>query len=1044
MLSSGHACAARPRHYTGSQPHKTNSPGSNSLLAQVNVVSFTARGAVRLKILVQQFGLPENSDDGCVEKLSRSRVCNLTRRLRIDINDSTSFRVRRCTKKALRGQFSISASDTPVTADAILNALGVISSNMKNSFGGDPPARRLDRQLNFSAKRQLPQPSDRTDDSARQPEALRVPFLVPVMNRSQRVEYTICVFILLSVLFFLWKWWLQPGHNNDTTWFVLASIGLAWVSLLPLYLIFVFFVSRAPANNFPIPSDYRVAMVVTKAPSEPFSIVRETLQAMLKQAYPHDTWLADEDPSVKTIQWCREHGVMISTRKNRPDYHRLSWPRRTRCKEGNLAFFYDNYGYKNYDFVVQLDADHVPGSGYLEEMLRPFADPDVGYVSAPSICDSNAHESWSARGRLYGEVGLHGPLQAGYTGGLAPLCIGSHYAVRTTALKEIGGLGPELAEDHSTTLIMNAHGWRGVHSINAVAHGRGPDTFADLVTQEFQWSRSLMTILLRYTPKYFGALPLKLKMQFAFAQVWYPLFSLIMLLMYCLPLLALVYDQNLVGVAYPEFFVRFFIVWTLLTFIAVRWKKHGFVRPIDTKVFSWESTLFLFARWPWSLWGSVAGIIDCVTGKTSVFRVTRKDRPEGHPLPLKTIVPYAFLSIVSGLPVILLLKVESARGFLFFSILNCLIYTTLLLVIVGRHWKENTGSAAATFSQPASKQMLLVVLITSVIAVPSVAIPLRMPEAVDALLWGHERIVNSGYVWGDAAIAQEVASAFDKRDGTVEVGIYDPQNVFLRASQISIEHVFVQWQLADVRRRVATALRHASSRNRRLLITLEPWTKAINWVDGADRLFVEVMAGAFDDQLNAVCGEIGRGKNQVWIRWGHEMEDAIHRYPWARNDPSGYIRAYRHVVHKCRALAPNALFVWSPKGERGLDAFYPGDEFVDLIGISIFGMEAWEVSYYGKTRSATENVWEKYQRVSKYNKPIVVAELGISGAPSYTREWIAEFSRKIRAFSLVRAVVYFNDREPHVWPEPYGAPDWRVSAPAFFSSSLSSGGITTN
>lgn len=117
---------------------------------------------------------------------------------------------------------------------------------------------------------------------------------------------------------------------------------------------------------------------------------------------------------------------------------------------------------------------------------------------------------------------------------------------------------------------------------------------------------------------------------------------------------------------------------------------------------------------------------------------------------------------------------------------------------------------------------------------------------------------------------------------------------------------------------------------------------------------------------------------------------------------------------------------------------------MNLIGISIFGMEAWEVSYYGKTRSATENVWEKYQRVSKYNKPIVVAELGISGAPSYTREWIAEFSRKIRAFSLVRAVVYFNDREPHVWPEPYGSPDWRVSAPAFFSSSLSSGGIKTN
>ncbi|MGO8536006.1 glycosyltransferase, partial [Rhizobium ruizarguesonis] len=88
-------------------------------------------------------------------------------------------------------------------------------------------------------------------------------------------------------------------------------------------------------------------------------------------------------------------------------------------------------------------------------MLRPFADPKVGYVSAPSICDNNASESWSARGRLYAEASMHGSLQACYNGGLAPMCIGSHYAVRTVALKQIGGLGPELAEDHSSSMSLN-------------------------------------------------------------------------------------------------------------------------------------------------------------------------------------------------------------------------------------------------------------------------------------------------------------------------------------------------------------------------------------------------------------------------------------------------------------------------------------------------------------------------------------------------------------------------------------------------------------
>ncbi len=91
------------------------------------------------------------------------------------------------------------------------------------------------------------------------------------------------------------------------------------------------------------------------------------------------------------------------------------------------------------------------------------------------------------------------------TGGWARTCIGSHYAVRTSALKQIGGLGPELAEDHSTTLLMNAGGWRGVHAVDAIAHGLGPETFADLAVQEFQWSRSLVTILLQYTPALPGA-----------------------------------------------------------------------------------------------------------------------------------------------------------------------------------------------------------------------------------------------------------------------------------------------------------------------------------------------------------------------------------------------------------------------------------------------------------------------------------------------------------------------------------------------------------
>src|SRR5436190_9909197 len=169
-------------------------------------------------------------------------------------------------------------------------------------------------------------------------------YLSPLMNHAQKVQYRILVVLLCVVLIYFWVWWLRPEHNIGTFSYVLNLIVVAWVTLLPLYLILIITRARIP-TQLPVPTGYRVAMVVTKAPPEPFPVVRETLEAMLRQTYPHDTWLADEDPSPETIKWCSEHAVMISTRKGRADYHNSDWPRRTKCKEGNLAYFYDHYGY---------------------------------------------------------------------------------------------------------------------------------------------------------------------------------------------------------------------------------------------------------------------------------------------------------------------------------------------------------------------------------------------------------------------------------------------------------------------------------------------------------------------------------------------------------------------------------------------------------------------------------------------------------------------------------------------------------------------------
>ena len=521
------------------------------------------------------------------------------------------------------------------------------------------------------------------------------PALVPVFHGWRKAVNLAGIALWLAALAWFWAWWLQPGHMQTLGRWVLVTGILAWITLIPAYYIVLFARARlcaADARDLPVAP--RVAMVVTKAPSEPFAIVERTLKGALSQRLPDgcqtfDVWLADEDPDDETRAWCAAHGVRISCRKGIDAYHRAQWPRRTRCKEGNLAWFYDTHGYDGYDFVAQFDADHIPRRDYLIHALAPFTDPGVGYVSAPSICDTNAATSWSARGRLHGEASMHGALQTGYNGGFAPLCIGSHYTVRTRALREIGGLGPELAEDHSTTLLFNAHGWRGVHAVDAIAHGAGPETFADLVVQEFQWSRSLVTLLLEWSPKLLPRLDARRRFQFGFSQLWYPMFSTVMGLTVALPIIALVTGEAFVAVTYADYFLRMLPLALVLILLAFWWRSTGLFRPADAPILSWEGIAFMFLRWPWALAGSLAALYDHLRGRQVDFRVTPKGSDSVAHLPLRVILPYCAIALALGWTAWAVTEPGGAAGFYIFALVTGAIYAGLTLLILWRHAREN-------------------------------------------------------------------------------------------------------------------------------------------------------------------------------------------------------------------------------------------------------------------------------------------------------------------------------------------------------------------
>jgi cellulose synthase/poly-beta-1,6-N-acetylglucosamine synthase-like glycosyltransferase/beta-mannanase len=821
------------------------------------------------------------------------------------------------------------------------------------------------------------------------------------------------------------RWWVEPQHWTSTTGIVLNSLPLGIeLVILPIWFYWWLWRMRRPNPALAVPQ-LRTAMIVTKAPSEPWAVVRATLEAMLAQDFPYryDVWLADERVAPDTRAWCEERGVRISTREGIEAYHQASWPRRTRCKEGNLAFFYDTWGYRDYDVVAQLDADHVPEPDYLRRMVTPFVDEDVGYVAAPSICDRNADRSWSARGRLYAEAVLHGPMQAGHSGGFAPSCIGSHYAVRTTALREIGGIGPELAEDFTTTLMMSSHGWHGVFAIDAEAHGDGPDCLEDCMTQEFQWSRSMMNVLLGINGGYWTGLSVRAKLRLGFCQIWYPLFGLLMLLSVVMPLAAVFTRTPLMTVGLGDFYSHVAPEMVALVATVLWLGSLDCLRPRRAKALSWEIVIFQLIRWPWVLLGCAHAIGGRIAGREFGFKVTPKGRTGVLPLPVKVVAPYLLLALISAIPTLLDLDAGEASGYRTLALINAGLYLTASVAIVALHVREHaSGIRGAVLRSIAPKAL----------AVAGCAAVLLAGTALQG--------------FGEHGAGPPVASAstpyrgVSPAPGTRQLGVttasfaanattaWQPSelgevNAFehMARAHVGIVQWFADWGHDEVD---VEQLRAVAARGSTPQITWEPWDRTRDLRRQPAYTLASIIRGRHDAYIRSWARDLDRYGRPVLLRFGQEMNGNV--YPWAEalngNRPGQYARAWRHIHDIFTAEgATNVRWVWCPKTGSIPAEQYPGDRYVDIVGLSGFnGGSALPWGGWRTFADAFNAPLQSLRRIAP-DKPVQISEVGTVEVGGSKALWIEQMFDYVQAHTWIRSVLWFDvDKQA----------DWRVATSA--------------
>lgn len=901
----------------------------------------------------------------------------------------------------------------------------------------------------------------------------------PVLVGRDKVVFGLIAVAWLAASIVFWRWWIQSDHVLSLPTFIVATFALAYdLLMMPAVFIFMMFKMRRPEPISP-PDGLRVAMVTAIVPSsESIDVLERTLAAMVRVRYPHDNWVLDEggDPQVRAL--CARYGANYWTRKGVPEFNQPEWPFQAKTKSGNYNSWFSQIAYERYDYLVQLDTDHAPVEEYLDEVLGYFIDPEVAYVALPSVYWNL--DDWPSRGSSEQSQIFQGPIQMGYYGwARTPMIIGSHAAYRMSALQEIGGFAPSRAEDHLDSLRFAQLGYRGVFVSKVLATGLGPHTLSDYLVQEHQWAFSIMQVLLKYAGES-GRLGWRQRIAFLFSECWYSLFAFCYLILFSLPIFALLTNRPIVNLSFLQFMLHSLPI-TLTALVGVAWGyRKGWYRPGNHFFMSWQGIILAAARWPIVLIALVNAVISIVFRNGAfTYMVTPKGRRAVQAKDtLRVIVPFVVLAVVPIATVIaypFLGRGTSfdAAGYVAFALLSSILYTSLVVAAFFDHIRSNLRARVGfrrALGGAVPIAVIAVLLLQGIVVGgsinrvnalealrydPNVEHPSSRPnvaeladdgESVEALVPQPTSTplptptavpTATPTVVPTATPAPRLVSSplFKPAASGVTFGAYDPDGNLARISRL--DHLFTRWMDDDSGGVPLEDIQRSYDRGVPVMLSLEPWPIA---GVGGDDLADAVVQGEYDAIIRRAAVAARSVDQPILIRFGHEM-DLADLYPWSNADADKYIAMYRHTVRLFRAAgATNVLWVWSPAGTEDALRYYPGDAWVDYVGLTVLEYSGWETAAgHAEPRDYKDLINEKYQLVITLGKPIMIAEAGIDLPGELKAKSVRRMVEIMESFPKIRAIVYFNARNP-VTPIMSERPQWtlRPADRAILSSALDS------
>lgn len=291
------------------------------------------------------------------------------------------------------------------------------------------------------------------------------------------------MFVITSILYLIFVF----GFAVDWSFWFIGFIFFA-----EIYRIFFSLLSLICAKTLAYPhfrpqKKNMTVDVLIPTLNEPRSVVGLTVEGATKIKGVNKVYLLDDGARFEMEQLAKEFGAVYLARHSSKH-----------AKAGNMNF---GLAHSKAEFIICLDADHVPQPNFIERTLGYFDDPKLAFVQTPqSFYNTTSiqhrpvknYPLWNEQTMFYESIQ---PAKNAFN---AAFFCGSSAILRREAVDSVGGFATGTAtEDIHTSVRIHSKGWKSLFINERLAYGLAPDDLKEYHKQRVRWGAGSLGLLFR-------------------------------------------------------------------------------------------------------------------------------------------------------------------------------------------------------------------------------------------------------------------------------------------------------------------------------------------------------------------------------------------------------------------------------------------------------------------------------------------------------------------------------------------------------------------